>query len=111
MASNGIKDEVSEISTKEEISNGVKSDVPNGVKEEDTNGTKEEKKEDEKKEGGVDVGQKCELKALEERYNKEGAVEVSELHAYKKGSKERFEDFALSPSRSTTRTRPSVLPL
>jgi len=95
MASNGIKDEVSEISTKEEISNGVKSDVPNGVKEEDTNGTKEEKKEDEKKEGGVDVGQKCELKALEERYNKEGAVEVSELHTYKKGSKERFEDFAL----------------
>ena len=95
MAASGIKKEVSEASTKEEISNGVKTDIPNGTKEDTSNGAKGEAKKDEKKEEGVDVGHKCELKALEERYNKEGAVEASELHAYKKGSKERFEDYAL----------------
>jgi len=87
MAANGTKGEVS---TNEVVANGLKSDVSNCTKEDGPDASKEEKKEE-----GVDVGQKCELKAFEERYNKEGAVEVSELHAYKKGSKERFEDFAL----------------
>lgn len=90
MPTNGTKEEVSSTSTGEETSNGVNSDVPNGTDKDTTDTPKDGKKEE-----GVDVGQKCELKALEERYNKEGAVEVSELHAYKKGSKERFEDFAL----------------
>ncbi|MCJ1245491.1 hypothetical protein MMC30_002695 [Trapelia coarctata] len=97
MATNGIWENVSvfETPSKEEAPNGVKSELANGTEENGPKETKEDKKDEEKKEEGVDVGQKCELKALEERYNKEGAVEVSELHAYKKGSKERFEDFAL----------------
>lgn len=43
----------------------------------------------------VDIGLKCEVKSLEERFNKQGEVEVIEVGTFKKGSKERFEDYAL----------------
>ncbi|MCJ1404451.1 hypothetical protein MMC11_007676 [Xylographa trunciseda] len=43
----------------------------------------------------VEPGQKCEIKSLEERFNKQGEIELIECGAFKKGSKERFEDYAL----------------
>ncbi|MCJ1288004.1 hypothetical protein MMC26_007357 [Xylographa opegraphella] len=45
--------------------------------------------------GVVEPGQKCEIKALEERHNKQGELELIECGAFAKGSKERFEDYAL----------------
>ena len=45
--------------------------------------------------GFVEPGQKCEIKSLEERFNKQGEIELIECGAFKKGSKERFEDYAL----------------
>ena len=45
--------------------------------------------------GYVKPGQKCEIKSLEERYNKQGELEVIENGAFTKGSKERFEDYAV----------------
>ncbi|MCJ1413412.1 hypothetical protein MMC19_007517 [Ptychographa xylographoides] len=45
--------------------------------------------------GFVEPGQKCEIKSLEERFNKQGELELIECGAFKKGSKERLEDYAL----------------
>ncbi|MCJ1391363.1 hypothetical protein MMC18_004226 [Xylographa bjoerkii] len=52
-------------------------------------------KEDSTTNGFVEPGHKCEIKSLEERFNKQGEVELIECGAFKKGSKERFEDYAL----------------
>ena len=45
--------------------------------------------------GIVEIGQKCEIKSLEQRFNKDGESELLECGAFKKGSKARFEDYAL----------------
>ncbi|MCJ1433403.1 hypothetical protein MMC27_002763 [Xylographa pallens] len=45
--------------------------------------------------GLVEPGHKCEIKSLEERFNKQGEIELIECGAFTKGSKERFEDYAL----------------
>ena len=68
--------------TKEKVQDGKKNDNPPEQKSGDSPEL-------------VELGQKCDLKSLEERYNKDGALEVSECGKFRKGSKERFEDYAL----------------
>lgn len=87
---------MSESEVKEQDMNG-KANLTNGNVEAENTVKVESSKE---KEGAstddiVEPGQTCELKSLEERFNKQGEVEVIEVGKHKKGSKERFEDFAL----------------
>ena len=60
-------------------------------------GTGPEKPEvaDKSSKGVVKLGQKCEIKALEERYDDKGEVEVIERGSYEPGSKLPFGEFAL----------------
>ena len=69
-----------------------------GHKEVVTNGAKDDTLSEQKKSDSeelVELGQKCDVKSLEERYTKDGTLEVLECGKFRKGSKERFEDYAL----------------
>ena len=81
MAENDSKEVVTN-GTKDKLLNGTKGDTPSGQKNDDSTEL-------------VESGLKCDLKSLEERYNKDGALEISECGKFRKGSKERFEDYAL----------------
>jgi hypothetical protein len=96
---------VPEVENTDESSSLPNGDLPNGVQKVLSNGTsvdsRKESKDDSKedKDSEVEPGKKCQLKALEERFNKDGAAEVVEVGSYMKGSKQRFEDFALVTKR------------
>ena len=88
---------MSESGVKEPDTNG-KADLANGnVESVDVKADAPKEKADAAKESddAVEPGQKCEVKSLEERFNKQGEVEVIEVGKHRKGSKERFEDYAL----------------